>query len=254
MIETAYIVNFFGMICLPVFAAVYLRHRFTLPWMLFFAGGLTYIVSQTFHLPLVMAASKTLLSWGVVANALALGLLAGLFEETARYILFRFILKKRRSWNEGLLVGLGHSGTESVLFGIIAALTFLSMLAYRHIDPSSTATPLSGYVTEQQFAAVYWSKPVYQALLGLGERIFAICLHTSLSIIVLYAVLRRCALWYWFAVLLHTAVDAIAAFLGQQTHGLSLGIVAVVAFFALTGVGIAFWLKPHFNSVDPNWR
>jgi len=46
------------------------------------------------------------------------------------------------------------------------------------------------------------------------------------------AIINRKALWYWFAVLLHTAVDGIAAFLGQQTHGLSLGIVAVVAFFA----------------------
>ena len=50
----------------------------------------------------------------LLLNAIILGLLAGLFEETARYILFKFILPKARTWREGILVGLGHGGAEAV--------------------------------------------------------------------------------------------------------------------------------------------
>lgn len=247
MIEMISIVNFLGMIGLPILAAIFFSRKSGLSWKLFLAGGLTYIASQLPHIPLVMAISKTMQSWSVAANMLTLGLLAGLFEETARYILLKFILRKSRTWNEGLFVGLGHSGTESIIFGIMASLVFFSMLAYRHIDPSSVSIPASGQMTEQQLAAAYWSRPVYEALLGLGERIFAICLHTSLSITVLYAVVKRKAAWYWFAVLLHTAVDGVAAFLAQRTNGLSLDVVVAVAFFTIIGVGVAFWLKPQFG-------
>ncbi len=248
MIELTYIVNFLGMITLPVLAAIYVGRKFNLAWKLFFAGGLTYIASQILHVPLVMATAKTMLSWGVIANSFALGLLAGLFEETARYILFKLILKKSRTWNEGLFVGLGHSGTESVIFGVMAALAFFSMLTYRHIDPPIMTIPANGQMTELQLATTYWSKPLYEALLGLGERIFAICLHTSLSIIVLYAVAQGKVVWFWFAVLLHTAVDGVAAFFGQQTNGLSLSVIVDVAFFTIIGVGIALWLKPKFGN------
>ena len=248
MIELVYIVNFVGMIGLPILAAVYAKRKFHLSWKLFLAGGITYIAVQIPHLLLVVTTSKVMQSWGVIANALALGLLAGLFEETARYILFKFILKKSRTWSEGLFVGLGHSGTESIIFGAMAALVFVSMLAYRYTDPTSTITSASGQATEQQLAVTYWSRPLHEALLGLGERIFAICLHTSLSIIVLHSVIQRKSAWYWLAVLLHTAVDGAAAFIGQQAGGLSLGVVAAVAFFAAAGVGIAIWLKLRFDN------
>jgi len=64
-------------------------------------------------------------------------LLAGLFEETARYILFKFILKKNQTWNESVYVGLGHGGTEKIIFGALAALAFINMLAYRYVDLST---------------------------------------------------------------------------------------------------------------------
>lgn len=64
-------------------------------------------------------------------------MLAGIFEETARYILFKFILKNTRSWKEGTVVGLGHGGVEALLLGILAALAFVNMVAYHSIDLST---------------------------------------------------------------------------------------------------------------------
>ncbi|MCB0119903.1 MAG: YhfC family intramembrane metalloprotease, partial [Anaerolineales bacterium] len=123
MLETMLVINFLGMILIPIIAGFYFARKFKLSWKLFLAGGLTFIASQVLHVPLVVALTSTFQSWGVVAYALILGLLAGLFEETARYILFTFILKKSRTWEEGIFIGLGHGGAEAIIFGVLAGLT-----------------------------------------------------------------------------------------------------------------------------------
>ncbi len=114
MLETMLVINFLAMIVLPIIAAIYFSRKFKLSWKLFLAGGLTFIASQVLHIPLVLALTPTFQSWGIVLYAVVLGLLAGLFEETARYILFKIILKKTNTWNEGVYIGLGHGGTEAI--------------------------------------------------------------------------------------------------------------------------------------------
>jgi len=126
MLETMYIISFLGMIILPIIAAIIIGRKLKLSWRLFLAGGLTFIASQVLHVPLVIALAPTFLSWGLMAYAVVLGLLAGLFEETARYILFKFILNRARTWNEGVFVGLGHGGTEAIILGFLAAAAGLS--------------------------------------------------------------------------------------------------------------------------------
>jgi len=137
MLETAYIVSFTGMILLPILAWIYLAHKFKLSGKLLLAGGLAFIASQIPHIPLTIALTPALKNWGIIADAIVLGLLAGLFEETARYVLFKFILKKSRTWQEGIFVGLGHGGTEAIILGILAGVSFARMLALRNVDLST---------------------------------------------------------------------------------------------------------------------
>jgi uncharacterized membrane protein YhfC len=184
-------------------------------------------------------------------NAAILGLLAGMFEETARYILFKFILKNSRTWKEGVLVGLGHGGTEAVIIGIFAALAFVNMLIYRNVDLATVPSipPEQLELAKQQVAA-YWSAPVYTAFTGFFERLFAVCLHVSLSVMVLYALARKRPLWFWLALLWHALVDAVAVYIGQtvgilQTEGL-------VAVFAVISLGIVFRMRPWFSREADN--
>lgn len=247
MLETAYIINFLGMILLPMIAFVYFKRKFNLTWKLIIAGGLTFIASQVLHIPLVLTFTKTFLSWGMVAYAIVLGLLAGLFEETARYILFKFILKKSRTWKEGVFVGLGHGGIEAILLGITVALAFVNMMAYRNIDLSTVpGIPPEQLELAKQQVAAYWSAPVYTALLGMVERVFAMCLHVALSVMVLYGIANKRPIWFWLAVLWHTIIDAVAVYVGQQ--GSMLVVEGLVAVFAMISVGIVIWLKPKFAS------
>lgn len=249
MLTAAYIISFLGMIILPIILWIYFTRKFALSWKLILAGGLTFIASQVLHIPLVIAMGSFLQSVSLLINAIILGLLAGIFEETARYILFKFILKNIRSWKEGILVGLGHGGTEAVLLGILAAVGLVNMMVYQNIDLSTVPSiPADQLELAKQQVAAYWSAPWYIALMGFVERIFAICLHVSLSVMVLYAIAYRKPIWFWLALLWHAFVDAVAVYVGQEAG--ILAVEGIVAVFALISVWIVFRMRPMFSQ-DP---
>lgn len=246
MLTAAYIISFLGMILLPILLWVYFTRRFALSWKLVLAGGLTFIASQVLHIPLVFGIGSFLQNLPLIANAIILGLLAGIFEETARYILFKFILKNARSWKEGILVGLGHGGIEALFLGILAAIGFITMIGYRTIDLSTVpGIPADQFELARQQVEAYWSAPWYMALMGFVERIFAICLHVSLSAMVLYAVVYRRPIWFWLALLWHALVDAVAVYVVQEVG--ILAVEGIVAVFAVISMGLVWRMRQQFE-------
>lgn len=249
MLTASYIVSFLGMILLPILLWIIFTRKYSLSWKLVLAGGLTFIASQVLHIPLVVGLNQFLQSTSLFVTAIVLGLLAGIFEETARYILFKFILKKSRSWKEGAWVGLGHGGTEAILIGISVALTLVNMIAYKNIDLSTVPSipPEQLELAKQQVEA-FWSAQPFVALLGFFERVFAMCLHVSLSLLVLYGLAKKQAIWFWLALLWHAFVDAVAVYVGQsvgvlQTEGL-------IAIFAVISLWIVFKMRPKFEQIN----
>jgi len=249
MLTVAYIISFLGMIMLPILLWVYFTRKFALSWKLILAGGLTFIASQVLHIPLVLAMGSFLQGLSLLLDAIILGLLAGIFEETARYVLFKVFLKNARSWKEGILVGLGHGGTEALILGILAALAFANMTVYRNIDLSTIPTiPAEQLELARQQVATYWSAPWYMALVGFVERVFAICLHVSLSVMVLYSIRYHKPVWFWLALLWHAFVDAVAVYVGQKVGVLP--VEGLVAIFALISLWIVFRMKSMFFQDD----
>ncbi len=254
MLTIAYVLSFSGMILLPILLAFILTRRFKLSWKLVFAGALTFVASQVLHIPLVYgltAAFQTGLlpaipeAWALIFNAVLLGLLAGIFEETARFILYKFVLKKVSTWNEGVVVGVGHGGVEAVITGMLVAVTVVSMIVYKNVDPTTIPgmQPDQAALMKQQVTA-FWSAPVYMAFMGLIERVFAVCLHLSLSVMVLYSLVAKKPLWFWAALLWHAIVDAVAVFLVQKIS--TIGLEAVVGVMALASLGVMFYLRTKF--------
>lgn len=245
MLTAAYIISFLGMMTLPIVLWIYFTRTFALSWKLVLAGGLTFIASQVLHIPLVFGINSFLQSLPLIANAVILGLLAGLFEETARYILFKFILKNIRSWKEGILIGLGHGGIEAILLGIAAAAGFVFMLGYRNIDLSTVPSiPADQLELARQQVEAYWSAPWYIALMGFTERIFAICLHVSLSVMVLYATIYHKPIWFWLALLWHAFVDAVAVYVVQEVG--ILAVEGIVAVFAMISIWVVLSMRSKF--------
>lgn len=251
MLAVAYVISFLGMIILPVVLWIYFTRKFALSWKLVLAGALTFIASQVLHIPLVFGMNPFLQNQTLLVNAIVLGLLAGLFEETARYILFKFILKNTRSWKGGILVGLGHGGIEAVLLGFLAAVGFITMVGYRSIDLSTVPSiPAEQLELARQQVEAYWSTPWYMALLGFVERIFAICLHVSLSVMVLYAIIYRQPIWFWLATLWHAVVDAVAVYVVQEVG--ILAVEGIIAVFASISLWIVLSMRNKFTEDIPD--
>ncbi len=226
-----------AMVALPLVVAAHLVRRWRLSWRLFGVGALGFVGSQVVHVPLLFlpkpdpAASP----W---AFALWLGFLAGLCEETARYLVFRRVLTDARSFRQGVLVGVGHGGIESALLGLLVG---AGLLQAAKIPPD--AAPMVRAVVDAMLGASPWLR-----VAAVAERGMAMLAHVALSLLVMSA-MRRQALARWgLAVVLHAAMDAIAV-RSSMVFGpyvtelfvacLALFAVAFIAFEAIRSRGLA---------------
>lgn len=251
-------ISILGMIVLPILLGFWLTRKFKLSWKLFFAGAITFIVSQIFHIPFLVGATALFAngtipspsaSSATIFNAVFLGLAAGIFEETSRWVLYKFILKKNRAWNEGMLVGAGHGGVEAFILGVMGIFTLINMIVLRNMDLSAMGIPVGQLEAAKQQVTAFWASPAYMGLLGFVERIFAITLHIALSVMVLYGIAHKKPLWFWLAVLWHSIVDAVAVYMAPVVG--PLGVEGIVAVMTLISLAILFGLKPKFVSVEP---
>lgn len=257
MILITSIIGVLGMILLPILLGFWLTRKFKLSWKLFFAGALTFIASQVLHIPFLYGLTALFANgmlpsppaaWNTIFNAVLLGLLAGIFEETARYILFKFFLKKARTWQEGVLVGAGHGGVEAIILGVLGVFTIINMVVMRNMDLSAMGIPVDQLELGKQQVAAFWSSPAYMGLLGFAERVFAICLHISLSVMVLYSVACKKPIWFWLAMLWHAFVDAAAVYLMPGIGAVA--VEGVMAGMAIVSLVIFFGLRPRFRKQD----
>jgi uncharacterized membrane protein YhfC len=252
MLLAASTVSVLIMLVVPVVLVVYLTRKFSLSWKLALAGALTFIASQVLHIPVVYGLTALFQNgtlsipdaWTTVFNAIVLGLLAGIFEETARWILFKFSLKNTKTWAEGVLVGAGHGGVEAFLLGLLAILTVVNMVVMRNADLAALGIPAEQIELTRQQVDAFWASPFYFGLLGGLERIFAICLHLSLSVMVLYSVAYKKPMWFWLALLWHALVDASAVYLLPIVGALA--IEGIVGVFAVISLWIMFTMRSWF--------
>ena len=251
-------ISILGMIVLPILLGFWLTRKFKLSWKLFFAGAATFIVSQILHIPFLYGMTELFkngmlpspaASWSTAFNAVFLGLAAGVFEETSRWVLYKFILKKARTWNEGVLVGAGHGGVEAFLLGVMGVFTLINMIVLRNVDMSVMGIPADQLELARQQVNEFWASPAYVGLLGFFERVFAITLHIALSVMVLYGIAYKKPLWFWLAVLWHSIVDAVAVYTLPLVG--ALGVEGIIAVMALVSLAILFGLKKKFVTQNP---
>lgn len=246
------------MLAMPMGLAIYLTHHWKLGWGLWFIGAATFILSQVGHIPFNAAVSAILnrtamVNWSkpnqLIFNAIFLGLSAGLFEELARYGMFRWWAKDARSWRKGVLAGAGHGGVEALILGVLVFIAFMQLAVYRNID-LSTVVPAAQLEAAKAQVTAYWSATWYAALLGAVERAFTIPVQIALSVIVLQTFTRKQWFWVWLAVLYHAVVDASTVYLLKP-----LGIYwteALIGGFAVLSIIIIFSLRqPEPDNPEP---
>lgn len=186
MIYLAYALNFSLMIALPILLARAIKSWRPVGWGLFGVGALTFILSQIGHIPFNWLILQRL-AWipldNIVVVAIFAGFSAGIFEEVARYLAYRFFAPGARTWGQGMMLGAGHGGSEAIIFGLLGAWTViqLALLQNGYLLDQVSADMMPA--VQAQITAVF-TKPWYEALIGAAERLFALCIHLSLSILV----------------------------------------------------------------------
>lgn len=243
MLYFTYIFNFSLMIALPVLLGIAVTRRWKTGWALWGWGALAFIASQAARWPLLIGLTA-LFNAGVLPhipegytnafNIAVLSLTAGLFEEGSRYLFYRFAIPRARRWEQAVTFGAGHGGIEAILLGVGVALSFINMAALRVMDWNTlalTAEQRAGLT--EQFTA-YWAAPVWLTVLGAVERVFALCLHVTLAVLVLQALNRRNGWWWLAAVGWHALANAVAVTVAQTAGPLaSEGTLAIIAALSL---------------------
>ncbi|HQQ40649.1 MAG TPA: YhfC family glutamic-type intramembrane protease, partial [Clostridia bacterium] len=155
------------------------------------------------------------------------GMMAGLFEETGRYSGFAVLLRKKRGKDiNGLMYGAGHGGIEAVL---VMSLAMVSNLVFAFSVNAGTADPSMASIAAQLAGIA----PV-TFLVSIVERIGAVALHISLSVLVWFAVKNRKRFWLFpLAIVLHALVDAVAVIMSRFVTNIWLIEAAV---YLLAGV------------------
>ena len=233
---------------IPIFLFIYFRTKKKADILPFLIGCAVMLV---FALILESAVHRMVLSSNVgemIQNniwlyALYGGFMAGLFEETGRLVAFKTVLKSKQEKDvNALMYGAGHGGFEAAaLLGI----AMINNIAYSvMINTGSTAAmtaALSGDMLTQVETAIQGliATPSYQFLLGGVERVFAVTVQISLSVLVWYAAKKKDR-WYLYplAILIHFIVDAATVALSRI--GMSMiGIEAVIGVMAVMAAILA---------------
>ncbi len=251
------------MIAMPILLGIYLTEKFHTGWRLWFIGAATFILSQVLHIPFniyilnpiieKLQSSLQMVSPYLIAGIL-LGLSAGVFEECARYGMFRWWIKDNHTWRGAILAGAGHGGIEAIILGILVMLAFTNLMAYRNIDMSNLNLTLDQLATARLQIQSYWNAPWYATLLGAVERTFTIPFHIMASVVVLQVFTRRPGhqmfRWLGLAIFLHALMDASAVVISNQWGAFA--AEAAFGILAILDIIIIFALRqPEPEPVEP---
>jgi uncharacterized membrane protein YhfC len=198
----AYLVSGALEILVPLGLGYALRRRLGVSWRWFYVGGVMFLASLIrFPLNRYVSSAVLTLGYGSTLTTFILlafpSLTAGIFEEGARYVAYRYVVDEH-SLENGLMYGAGHGGIESVFIVGINVVTLGVLMLFK---PALIPPPILDSIL---------ISPAYLPLVGLYERLGAMTLQVGLSVMVLEYFRRRDVRYLVGAVALHFLVDFVA--------------------------------------------
>jgi uncharacterized membrane protein YhfC len=216
----------------PIALAFYVKRRLNTDWRIYFIGCAMFLASLI-RIPLNSYATVAILGADLGQATMMLlsafpSLTAGLFEEGARYIAYRHLVKEHTVEN-GVMYGAGHGGIESIfLVGVSVLSTGVIILT----NPS--------LVPDWQLQALA-ATPLYMPFVGFYERFMTIIIQIGLSMMVLESFRKKDLRYLAAAVLLHFFIDFSVL--------LVVGYGVLYAELAVTGfaLGLGYWSLEKFK-------
>ena len=241
-------------IVLPIALLIYFRKKHKTSIKPFFIGCAVFIVfalilEQLFHVLILNSDAGKTIQGNIWLFGIYGGIMAGLFEETGRFLAFKTVLKKDLiNDKNALMYGAGHGGIEAFFILVFSMVSNIIMSIMLNSGAAEQLT--AGITDEAQLQSLYKtfellsSTPSSDFLMSIVERIAAVAIHISLSVLVWFAVKNRgkCFWLYPLAILLHTLVNAVAVILSRYVP--SIWIVMVVLYMITAGfaaIAVKVW-------------
>lgn len=211
---TALIVDIVICIGLPIGCLIFLLVKRQRPFIPFFVGLAVYIVFQLMLRVTVIGALAPM-DWYTDMQespwlyGLFVGLTAGLFAELGRFAGIKLLLKNHSRWTDGISLGAGYAGFESIAIGgfnYVSSLVLANMINNGEV---SQIADMSGSETVNQVVTSLTTTPSIDIYLGGLERIFVFIIHIALSLLVLLAVRKGKLLYLGAAILAHLFIDGL---------------------------------------------
>lgn len=193
-------------------------------------------------------------TWAYVLYA---ALAAGIFEETGRFIAFKFFMDKNNKKEDAVTYGIGHGGIESILlvgFTMLSSIILISSLnSMGGVDSYVAMVPAESQELVRASLMSYYTTPPYMYLIGSIERVAAIIFHISLSVIMFIAVKRPKKLYFYpVAIALHAFLDIFAVLYqkGVITSMALLEIIVMVISLATAYFAYRLYLNDSNENTD----
>jgi uncharacterized membrane protein YhfC len=238
-------------ILLPIVIMLWLKRRFKVSWKLFGVGMLTFIGSQVVHIPLLIGVRRlaepflppyVITVTANLLNAIILGLLAGICEETARLVGYYYLKDRAKAYPAALALGDGHGGMEAILIGLSLLIQSILILWV-----SKSGVSMLG-ITPQN-ALAYTDAAWYVPLISLFERLTAMSIQIALSVMVWRAFTRRAWGWFAGAILYHAFIDALAVALVSFGYSIFL-VEGILGVFMLINLGLLYLAYLHWGKAS----
>jgi uncharacterized membrane protein YhfC len=258
-----------AILALVVSLGVFLRRRVYSSLSPFWWGALCFVLSQVAHVPFnLFLLNPFMASCGwtdlphlrgfpLVATSCLLGLSAGLFEETSRWILYRYkvtaVSQHEKSYKLALMVGAGHGGCEAALVGISSILALVGMTFLRLNPQAIDDMPAEQKELWEEQLKAYWNMSGLLVAMAPIERVIAMSFHLSASVLVCRGFGTPTTnggglssppyawRYYWMAVAFHAALDAVAVYLMFASSA-----YAVEGVLAITALPLSIYIIRYF--------
>lgn len=229
---------------LPVALAVVYKRRGARLTPLFVGVGVfilfALVLEQWIHGVVLSGPLGGVIQGNLPLYALYGGLMAGVFEETGRFLAFHVLLRDATR-EDALMYGAGHGGIEAIL---LAGMTMVNNLILSSMINAGTLTEGFGGLTQEQLDGVVGQMttiPATDFLMGGLERVLAVALHVALSVLVYAAVCRGMRWCFPAAIALHAGADALMLLVSPVLPTLGIELVVLVCVVLVVLLARRVW-------------
>ncbi len=237
----------------PLYAARKLRARWKLPRGLFIKSGLALLIIEIVHMAAIGNASSLwpqIMDWPEYFQAVVFGLASGLFLELGRFLVLDKMMKNVRQYREGLYFGLGWSGVETILLGIIIMIAVFGMqmigtgtdVADRM--PGATKEQVQQLQDFQKQAADLMNGNPLVGLAPILERGCLLVIDIAMTILILAGFARGTTAYTW------AAVGFRSLFTGSLLYVSSLNMLAGESLFIVFALAAYFIIRQSKSALE----